>query len=168
MAVHARLIAQVRDWRRLHYNDPAFYPTGDSVHVTRFRLWPLALLPLVAVSAEIAAPDRAQIRALHTDVIVPASDALIEAEREIPGTDHHWHQLEGIAQELAKAGDKLIAVGEGKLEKGWAAHATRLKEESAAIARAAATRKHQDIVSGNGRLLAVCDACHAGYKGSPQ
>jgi hypothetical protein len=124
------------------------------------------LLPTAAMSGEqLPVHVREQVRALHGQVITPASDALFEAEREIPGTDHHWQQLQGIAKELAKAGDRLLSINDGKVEKNWLAFATALRDEAEAIARAAGAKNHEAIVAGNGRLQTTCETCHAEFRG---
>jgi len=130
----------------------------------------LSLIPAVASIAiasnrELTPPIRAEVRDLHTKVIVPASGALFEAEREIPGTDHHWQDLQGIAKELAKASGQLLAINDGKSEPNWLKHATSLRDESESIAKAAGAKNHEAIVAGNGRLLSACNACHAEYRG---
>ena len=164
MARPHRLTASVHVQHAPDYNGPSPF-TGAIVRSSKFLL-PFLVLGCIALAPSEAAEsfDRAEVRALHADIIAPASDALFEAEREIPGTDHQWQQLQGIAKELAKASDRLIAIGAGKTEAQWSTSAGKMREESENIARAAGAKNHEAIVAANGKLEAACESCHAQYR----
>ena len=125
----------------------------------------LVLLIFVLLQSNLLhGAESAPVREIHAKVITPASEALYAAETEIPGTDHAWDEIQGIAKELAKAGTTLAAAGTKSGDTAWQKLTVTLREEAENAARAAAKHNHEALVAANAKIVAACDACHRDYR----
>ena len=122
------------------------------------------LLWSIAAGGQESFSAPAAVRDIHTRTITPSSDALFAAESEPPATDEAWTRLQASASALEKSGDALQSLAQAKREKRWRDFATSLRNEASGAARAAKARSIDGLVEANGRIVAVCEACHDEYR----
>jgi hypothetical protein len=122
------------------------------------------LTTMTVVAADSALPRNATIADIHTAIITPSSDALFSAESSPPMTPADWAHIRHSAEALAKSAKLLMSKDRPKDNKQWMLFARALRDESNRAAQAAKNGNAEAFISANGRIVAVCEACHDDYR----
>lgn len=108
--------------------------------------------------------DRAQVRALHAQLITPASDVLFQAESKQPVTSAEWASIAARAADLVRAAQKLESIESAKGQARWLQFARGLRGAAEQAARAAESKNQDALVSANGDMVSACEDCHTEYR----
>jgi hypothetical protein len=81
----------------------------------------------------------------------------------VPMTDAEWEAVEHHALTLAEAANLLMMPGRAKDQGPWMAQALDLQTVAMAAAKAAQTKKIDEMLKAGGPIDVVCDNCHKLY-----
>jgi hypothetical protein len=113
-----------------------------------------------------AAGDSAssKVTLLHAQLITPASDALFQAESNLPATQDQWQRIVARAGDLVRAASELGSIPFAKGQGEWLEFARALRAGAEQAARAATARDQDALVSANGEIVSACEDCHTKYR----
>ena len=126
----------------------------------------LTIAAFTEPSAAVSPQD--SVSNIHKVIVTPASDALFKAESSPPTSDREWAELERNAASLAKSATQLTSKGASnggsKNRKQWQNLSRALVDAANLAVRAAKAKNANALIEANGRIVAVCEACHDEYR----
>ena len=128
-----------------------------------FWLAGLAALTTVIVSAAAAAPGPravADMDALMTRIIQPASDAVFYISRNPPADDAQWREMERQTLILAESANLLLLPGYTAGSEQWMQDTALMRDAAVRAWRAARQRDLDALVELNNDLYTSCENCH--------
>jgi hypothetical protein len=105
-----------------------------------------------------------KVALLHAQLITPASDALFQAESNVPTTQDEWQRIAARAGDLVRAANVLGSVPSAQAQREWLQFAGALRAGAQRAAQAATARDQDALVSANGEIVSACEDCHAKYR----
>lgn len=94
----------------------------------------------------------------------------LERKGKQPKTDDDWADVEHHATQMVLAGSLIRLEGTGVHDKEWVAdekwqtQAKALSDAGLAALKAAQEKNFEGVVTANGQLVEVCEACHKAFK----
>ena len=118
------------------------------------------LLASAALTQEPAPRPVATITQLMQAMIIPASNALFNVPRQVPGDDADWDAVRNQAVILAESGN-LLMVGDRAGDSGvWMETSRALTDAGEAALAAALARDVDAITSVGDQIIDACERCH--------
>ncbi|MCY4594445.1 MAG: hypothetical protein OXC19_06540 [Bryobacterales bacterium] len=118
------------------------------------------LLASAALTQEPAPRPVATITQLMQAMIIPASNALFNVPRQVPGDDAGWDAVRNQAVILAESGN-LLMVGDRAGDSGvWMETSRALTDAGEAALAAALARDVDAITSVGDQIIDACERCH--------
>lgn len=123
----------------------------------------LAVLATAVVSAAYAASEPravADMDALMTRIIQPASDAVFYISRNPPADDMQWREMERQTLMLAESANLLLLPGYNGYSEQWSRDTALMREAAIRAWMAAQQRDIDALVDLNNDLYTSCENCH--------
>ena len=102
----------------------------------------------------------ATITELMQAMVIPASNKLFDAPRNVPQDDSGWDEVRNSAVLLAESGTLLMRDGRAEDSDVWAATSRALAEAGEAALKAARARDVEAIGEAGNLLIDACERCH--------
>lgn len=123
----------------------------------------MTVLAMAVVSANAADTDPravADMNALMTRIIQPASDAVFYISRNPPADDAEWREMERQTLTLAESANLLLMPGYSVSSEQWAQDTASMREAAVRAWQAAQQRDVDALIDLNNDLYTSCENCH--------
>ena len=130
------------------------------------------VLLLTAISCSGRTPYKPvmSVKELMDATVEPNADGVFDSAvwingvpSGVPTTDAEWEAVEHHALTLAEAANLLMMPGRAKDQGPWMAQAQSLQEVAMTAAKAAQTKRIDEMFKAGGPIDVVCDNCHKLY-----
>jgi hypothetical protein len=107
--------------------------------------------------------DKAALRSIHHELLIPGSEVLYSAEDAPPAVPAAWTVVAAGADKVMEAANRLAASPPALAGADWPQLARQLGQAAAVSRTASAAANADQLKLADETLAAVCTACHQTY-----
>lgn len=121
----------------------------------------LLALSVGVLAAESSLQATADMSALMTRIIQPASDAVFYVSRFPPEDEAAWREMENQTLMLAESSNLLLVPGYAQASEQWLRDTLLMRDAAVAAWEAAKAKDLEALMDLNGALYESCESCHS-------
>ena len=101
---------------------------------------------------------------IHSQMIIPASDALYAAESDAPATDGAWAAIQAAAQKLIDGARLLESAPKAQADPQWLRISKAVEDGGSKSLTAVKAHNVEALQAADGEFTAQCEDCHKFFR----